>query len=274
MAQNNNNDYFGSNRALWNKLTAINARSPLYDLDAFKRGQNTLDPIEITELGDVRGKSILHLQCHFGQDTMSLARQGARATGVDFSDEAITLAKSLSAELTIPAEFICCNIYDLPKHLDRQYDIVFTSGGVLCWIDDLTAWAQLIDRYLKLDGFFYIREFHPIATVFDNEKALELKACSSYFHQNQPMLFDADGSYSDHQAKFDKACKSCEWQHPMSDIMNALLSVDLKLEFLHEFPFCSYDHFPFLEKGGDGRWRFPGGKELIPLMFSLRANKV
>ncbi len=268
------NRYFDTNRELWNKLTAVNAKSPMYDLEAFKRGQSTLDQIELTELGDVSGKTLLHLQCHFGQDTMSLARMGARVTGVDFSDEAIKLANSLSSELSIPAEFICCNVYDLPRHLDRQFDIVFTSAGVLCWIDDLTKWARLIDRYLKLDGTFYIREFHPVANVFDNETAGELRPCASYFHTVEPMAFDADGSYSDHEAKFDVACKSYEWHHPLSDVVNALLSVNFKLEFLHEFPFCSYDCFPFLEKGNDGRWRFPGGRELIPLMYSIKATKV
>jgi SAM-dependent methyltransferase len=266
-------EYFDKNRELWDKLTGINARSAMYDLEGFRQGACTLDPIEVAELGDVRGKSILHLQCHFGQDTMSLARMGARVVGVDFSDEAIKLAKSLSSELDIPAEFVCCNIYDLPQHLDRKFDIVFTSGGVLCWIDDLTKWARLIDQYLKLDGFFYIREFHPVTGVFDNEKATELKARWSYFHRDEPEAFEADGPYSDHQARFDQSCKSYEWQHSLSDVVNALLSVDLKLEFLREFPYCSYDCYPFLEKGEDGRWRFPGGKELIPLMFSLKAVK-
>jgi len=266
-------EHYETNCELWNRLTAINAGSRMYGMEAFRRGQNTLDPIEAEELGDVVGKSVLHLQCHFGQDTMSLARMGARVTGVDFSDEAIKLAKNLSSELAISSEFICCNIYDLPKHLDRKFDIVFTSGGVLSWIDDLAKWAQLIDRYLKLDGFFYIREFHPVANVFDNERATELVALHSYFHQKEPMAFEADGSYSDHQAKFDKPCKSYEWQHSMADVVNALLSVNLRLEFLHEFPFCTYDHFPFLEKGGDGRWRFPGSQELIPLMFSIKAIK-
>lgn len=265
--------FFDENRRLWDKLTGINARSPMYDLEAFKRGRNTLDTIEIEELGDVAGKSILHLQCHFGQDTMSLARMGVKVVGVDFSEEAIKLARSLAAELSITAEFICCNIYDLPQHLDRKFDIVFTSGGVLCWIDDLAKWAQLIDRYLKLDGFFYIREFHPVACVFDNEEATELRARWSYFHRDEPEAFETDGSYSDHLVKFDRPCKSYEWQHPMADVVNALLSVGLKLEFLHEFPYCSYDCYPFLEKGADGRWRFPGGRELIPLMFSLKALK-
>lgn len=266
-------EYYDNNRRLWDELTAVNARSPMYDLEGFRRGQNTLDPIEVAELGDVRGKSILHLQCHFGQDTLSLVRMGAQVTGVDFSEEAIKLARSLSKELDIPAEFVCCNIYDLPKHLDRQFDIVFTSAGVLCWIDDLTRWAQLIDRYLKLDGTFYIREFHPVACVFDNEEATELKARWSYFHRDEPEAFEDDGSYSDHRTKLDQPCKSYEWQHSMADVVNALLSVDLRLEFLHEFPYCSYDCYPFLEKGGDGRWRFPGSRELIPLMFSLKAAK-
>lgn len=265
------NEHFQNNRRLWDQLTAINARSPMYDLDGFRQGATTLDPVEIAELGEVRGKSVLHLQCHFGQDTMSLARMGARVTGVDFSGEAIKLAKTLSAELQIPTEFICCNIYDLPRHLDRQYDIVFTSAGVLCWLNDLTAWAQLIDRYLKLDGTFYIREFHPIQGVFDITNKEELKAHWSYFHKDEPQVCEESGSYSDHDATVN--CKSCEWQHPLADVVNALLAVNLKLEFLHEFPFCSYDCFPFLEKGNDGRWRFPGGKELIPLMFSLKANK-
>lgn len=265
-------DYYGNNRELWDRLTDINAKSAMYDLESFRRGGNTLDPIEVAELGDVRGKSVLHLQCHFGQDTMSLARMGARAVGVDFSEEAIKLARSLSGELSIPAEFVCCNIYDLPKHLDRQFDIVFTSAGVLCWIDDLTKWAQLIDRYLKLDGFFYIREFHPINVVFDNNsKATALEAKYSYFHKDEPTIWEEGDAYADHSVAL--GCKSCEWQHPMADVVNALLSAGLKLEYLHEFPYCSYDCYPFLEKSTDGRWRFPGGKELIPLMFSLKATK-
>lgn len=265
--------YFDENRRLWDQLTGINARSAMYDLEGFRRGQSTLDPIEVAELGEVRGKSVLHLQCHFGQDSMSLARMGAKVVGVDFSEQAIKLARSLSAELDIPAEFICCNIYDLPQHLDNKFDIVFTSAGVLCWINDLAKWAQLIDRYLKLDGFFYIREFHPVACVFDNEGVTELKASQSYFHFREPAAWATDGSYSDHQAKLDRPGKSYEWQHPLSDVINALLSVGLRLEFLHEFPYCSYDCYPFLKKGQDGRWRFPGGKDLIPLMFSLKAAK-
>lgn len=267
------NKYFDTNKALWEELTEINVGSAMYDLEGFKRGAETLDPIEIAELGDVRGRSILHLQCQFGQDAISLARQGAVVTGVDFSEKAIGLAKSLSSELKVPAQFVCCNVYDLPQHLDKKFDIVFTSGGVLCWLPDLIQWAQLINRYLKPGGFFYIREFHPVATVFSNDSVeTELKASYSYFHQEQPQKWDADGfAYADHSKKTTNP--SYEWQHPLADVVSSLLAAGLKIEFLHEFPYCSYDCFPFLEKGKDGRWRFPGGKDLIPLMFSLKAVK-
>lgn len=265
------NKYFDTNKALWEELTEINIGSTMYDLEGFKQGAETLDPIEIAELGDVRGRSILHLQCQFGQDAISLARQGAVVTGVDFSEKAVTLAKSLSSELKIPAHFVCCNIYDLPQHLDQKFDIVFTSGGVLCWLPDLAKWAELISKYLKPGGFFYIREFHPVATVFDNDSATELKAMYSYFHHDQPLKWDDGYAYADHNKKTTNP--SFEWQHPLADVVSSLLAAELKIAFLHEFPYCSYDCFPFLEKSADGRWHFPGGKDLIPLMFSLKASK-
>ncbi|MBI4727672.1 class I SAM-dependent methyltransferase [candidate division TA06 bacterium] len=266
------NNYLDANKALWEELTEINVGSAMYDLEGFKQGAETLDPIEIEELGHVKGKLILHLQCQFGQDAISLARKGAVVTGVDFSEKAIALAKSLSAELNVPADFVCCNIYDLPQRLDKEFDIVFTSGGVLCWLPDLTKWAQLINRVLKPGGFFYIREFHPVAAVFSNDSAdTELKARYSYFHQDQPQKWDDCYAYADHSKKTKNP--SYEWQHPLADVVSSLLAAGLRIEFLHEFSHCSYDCFPFLEKGADGRWRFPGGKDLIPLMFSLKALK-
>jgi SAM-dependent methyltransferase len=267
-----NEDYIKTNKALWEELTDINLGSQMYDMEGFKRGAGTLDSIEIEELGEVGGRSILHLQCQFGQDAISLGRHGARVTGVDISEKAIATAKALSVELNVPADFICCNLYDLPQHLDRQFDIVFTSGGVLCWLPDLEQWGGLINRYLRPGGFFYIREFHPVAAVFNNDRsALELKAMYSYFHKSEPQKWDDGFAYADHGKR--TINPSYEWQHSMADVVNSLTSQGLRIEYLHEFPFCSYDCFPFLEKGGDGRWRFPGGKDLIPLMFSLKAVK-
>lgn len=188
-------DYKKANRALWNEWTSINEKSEFYDLEGFKSGKTTLDPIELEELGDVSGKTLLHLQCHFGLDTLSWARLGAKVTGADFSESAIGLARSLSKELSIPANFLCSNIYDLPKILNGKFDIVFTSAGVLAWLPDLERWAQVIARFLNIRGAFYIREFHPLAYVFDDQEGItEPEVAYPYFGSSEPMRCPVKGS--------------------------------------------------------------------------------
>ena len=172
--------YMRSNLEHWNKLTPIHERSKFYDVESFKSGKSTLKSIELEELGDVSGRSLLHLQCHFGLDTMSWARLGARVTGVDFSDRAISLAQELSKELGIEADFVCSDVYDLRSILDKQFDIVFTSYGILCWLPDLRRWAEVIAHFLRPGGTFYMVEGHPFVDVFDHlENATELKITDS-----------------------------------------------------------------------------------------------
>ena len=265
-------NYMKTNLDLWNEWTPIHEKSKSYDVEGFKSGRCTLHSTELEELGNVTGKSLLHLQCHFGMDTMSWARLGAKVTGVDFSDKAIALAKSLSKELQIEANFICSNIYDLPKVLTGKFDIVFTSYGVLCWLPDICGWAKVIEHFLKPGGTFYIIEAHPFTNVFENESyTKELKLHHTYFYSTEPTRYEPDGSYADRTAKV--VNPSYEWTHGLGDIINALISAGLRIEFLHEFPFCNYDHFPFLEQGEDKKWRLKGNKEIIPLMFSLKAAK-
>ncbi|MCZ7544594.1 MAG: class I SAM-dependent methyltransferase [Anaerolineae bacterium] len=155
-------DYMESNRALWDEWTGIHAKSAFYDLEGFKAGRLSLDRVAREGLGDVTGKRLLHLQCHFGMDTLSWARLGAEVTGVDFSEKAIALARALSAELSIPARFVCANIYDLPAALDGAFDIVFTSGGVLYWLPDLVRWAEIVAHYLRPGGTFFLADSHPL----------------------------------------------------------------------------------------------------------------
>ena len=155
------------NRDNWNERTPVHAGSDSYDLAGFKAGRITLTDVERREVGDVSGKTLLHLQCHFGLDTMSWARLGAKATGVDFSDDAITLASALNEELELGARFIRSNVYDLPNALDEQFDVVFTSYGVLNWLPDIAGWAEVVSNHLKPAGVFYIVEFHPFAAVFE-----------------------------------------------------------------------------------------------------------
>ena len=262
--------YRKNNLALWNEWTKINAASSLYRLEQFKLGENKLNPLELAEVGDVKGRNLLHLQCHFGMDTLSWARLGANVTGMDFSDEAINLARSLSAELDLPARFICCDIYDLPQHLNEKFDIVYTSYGVLSWLSDIPAWARLIARYLKPGGIFYIAEFHPTALMFDDASSV---ARLRYPYFGKEMLtFKVQGSYADTTAKCTVE-NQYEWPYTMGEVVTSLLGAGLSLEYLHEFPFTVYPQLPYLIQIDEHYWGQPAGQPEIPLMFSIRAEK-
>jgi SAM-dependent methyltransferase len=260
--------YFDANKSLWNKRVAYHKESELYDVESFRNGKTSLQHIELEEVGNVKGKSLLHLQCHFGEDTLSWARLGAKVTGVDFSEEGINLARSLNDELNLNAKFICANIYDLENHLDEKFDIVFTSYGTIGWLNDLNEWARIINHYLKPGGTFYIVEFHNFLWMFDAEyKNLKY----SYFFEEEPIAEENAGSYADKLADI----KQIEfgWNHPLSEVINSLINNGLTIEFLHEFPYSVYDVFPNTVKGEDGWWRLKGLENIIPMMFSIKATK-
>jgi SAM-dependent methyltransferase len=256
------------NLAHWNERVDVHAKSPFYRLAEFRRGGNTLTSIEREEIGDVRGKSLLHLQCHFGLDTMSWARLGATVTGLDFSDKAIDLARSLAAELKIPATFVCTPLYEAPEAIHEQFDIVFTSHGALCWLPDLKRWAQVAAHFVKRGGVFYIAEFHPLTQSFNNDDDTELSPRVSYF-STEPQEFGPGPDYADRSVML--AHGSREWLYPLDKVVTSLIDAGLQIEFLHEFPVCCFKFFPFMEQDADGWWRIPG--DPIPLTFSVRARK-
>ncbi len=267
---NQASDASRANLALWNEWVDINAHSGEYALDAFKAGRNSLHLLELGELGPVAGKSLLHLQCHFGMDTLSWARLGARATGIDFSERAIALAQQLSQECGAPARFILSDIYALPEKLDETFDIVYTSYGVLPWLPDLGAWSRLVAGYLRPGGTFYMVEFHPFASLFD-ESDPGLRIADQYFNL-QATAYAVQGSYDDRQAVVHQKI-SYEWAHPLSEVLSALLSAGIRLEYVHEFPFSVYPQFTFLEKGEDGNYYLPGRAMTIPLMYSIKGKR-
>lgn len=267
-----NDSAMEANRLRWNEVTPIHERSAFYDVEGFRAGNIRLHALEQEELGDVSGKSLLHLQCHFGLDTLSWARLGAEVTGVDFSEDAIALARSLVAETGVAGRFVQSNVYDLPQNLDGTFDIVFTSYGAIHWLPDLARWAELIEHFLKPGGTFYIAEFHPLAYIFDDERdATGLDVVRSYFNGPEPVRWEPDGDYAETDAEVTNA--SYEWTHTLSDVVNALIGVGLRIEFLHEHPFTVYEQFTFTERHDDGYWRLKDGNPSIPLMFSLRASK-
>ena len=270
-----NKKYFEANKNLWDEFAKLHyeTESEGYSVKSFLEGQTTLKSYELKEMGNVKGKSLLHLQCHFGLDTLSWAREGAVVTGIDISSEGVRLAKLLAKQAKLEAHFIESNIYDLPKVLSEKFDIVYTSIGILCWLNDLKEWGKIIAHFLKPGGFFYIAEIHPFSMVFDNEtkdiKNLELYY--DYFHDPKPFEFLADGSYA--SDKKIEPIKEYEWAHSMSDIINSLIEAGLRIEFLNEYPFSVWEQFPFAEREPDGFFHLKNQKAEIPLLFTLKAVK-
>ena len=265
-------DPVAANRALWDEWTSIHMRSAFYRLDDFKDpNDNRLRDYEIAHIGEVTNKDLLHLQCHFGLDTLSWARLGANVTGVDFSPEAVAQARKLADELGLRATFVESNVYDLPDNLDATFDIVYTSRGVLGWLPELDGWARVVAHFLKPGGFFYITEMHPSLWVFDDE-AEELRVRYPYFSRAEPLRFETKGSYADPSAEVEQPFEY-GWPHPLSEIVNSLIRHGLRIDFLEEYPFLDWPA-PFLVKREDGTWVLPPDQEgELPLFFALKATK-
>ena len=276
-------DKLAINRAHWNEATEIHSRGNVYGSDDFKRGECQLFRIEVDELGDVNGKTLLHLQCHFGLDTLSWARRGATVTGIDFSPAAIALAKSISDETRVPGEFFCANLYDARTALDRPagFDIVFTSYGVICWLPDLLEWAQIIAHFLKPGGTFYIAEAHPFARIFPMDADVKAesqrgKPMFEYSHDPAGTYWPPSSDYADESAT--TTTGEHEWKHSMSDVINALIAAGLRIESLYEYPLCPWKVIHDLEvverfSASRAYYGFAKGKSTFPLMFTLRARK-
>ncbi|MBK8557506.1 MAG: class I SAM-dependent methyltransferase [Lewinellaceae bacterium] len=259
--------YFEANRESWNLRADLHKASNFYDLATWKKGKTSLNPLELREMGDVAGKKILHLQCHFGQDTLSWARMGASVTGCDLSDKSIEIAKSLATELDLPATFICCNVYDLPQHLEGQFDIVFTSYGTIGWLPDLEPWAAVVEHFLKPGGFFYIADFHPVVWMFDDA----FKQLKYPYVNTGVITTEQTGTYADKSAAINY--KEYGWNHSLSELINSLLSKGLRLDFLNEYLYSPYDCFDNMVLGEDGNYRIKGLENIIPMVYSLKAVK-
>jgi len=271
-------EYLRANRALWDAWTPLNAASAFYDVEAFAAGRGgDLDSIALAGPGDVRGKALLHLQCHFGMDTIRWARHGAAVTGVDFSPVAIDTARALAARMGVAATFVLSDVYDLPAALDGRFDVVFTSHGVLSWLPDLDGWARVIAHFLAPGGVFFIVEAHPFLLCFDDHRAEpDLRLLYPYFHGPEPLREEHGGNY----AAPDAPIRSVEhfWLHTVADVVGAIARAGLVIESFEEYPYLSWRFFPWMEQRDDGWWQLPQhaglplGRGSLPLMFSLRAR--
>ncbi|KAB8192124.1 methyltransferase domain-containing protein [Nonomuraea phyllanthi] len=260
-------DYRDVNRANWNARVPIHVASDFYDVEGFKAGQSPLRAFEREEVGDVSGRRLLHLQCHFGLDTLSWARLGAEVTGLDFSEAAIEQARAIAADCGIPARFVTADVYDAAEALGgATYEIVYTGLGALVWLPDLTRWAETVAGLLEPGGFLYLAEFHPFAAILDEETGTTV--AHDYFDRG-PHVWEYPYTYTgseilEHQT-------SVQFQHGLGEVINAVVAAGLRVDSVHEHGHTLYRQFPSLT-GNRGDYRFPEGAPRIPLMYSLRAS--
>ena len=260
-------DYIKINRASWNRKTDTHMESDFYDMKGFLDGKTSLKSIELNLLGDIKGQSILHLQCHFGQDTLSLGRLGARVTGVDLSDKAIERAGELASKTKIDAKFICCDLYDLPNHLKEEFDIIYTSYGTIGWLPDINKWGQVISHFLRPGGKLVFVEFHPVVWMFDNEFS---KVEYNYFNSG-PIVETETGTYANRDANL--TLEYVMWNHSIGEVMNSLINNGLEVISLEEYDYSPYNCFNFTVEPEPGKYRIKHLGNKLPMVYSIEARK-
>ena len=284
-ADDQNAPYYEANLARWDESVSIHAASDGYDLAGFLRGEKTLYPLETDEVGDVRGKALLHLQCHFGMDTLNWARLGARVTGLDFSGAAIDRARQLAVQIGInDATFVRANVYDAADVVHDQFDVVYTGIGALCWLPDIRRWARVVAKLLKAGGFLYVYEGHPMLWAMDSEREdHELGVKFPYFENERPNSWVEDTTYVDGPPLTNQ--QSFDWNHGLGEIVTALIDAGLRIDFLHEHREVVWQALPWMIRtDGDSNakgyvrrtaWQLPAEqRDRCPLMYSLKATKL
>ncbi len=260
-------DYIEINKQSWNQRTEHHLKSDFYDLEGFIKGNTSLNEIELSILGDVKDKSILHLQCHFGQDTLSLGRLGAKVTGIDLSDKAIEEAKKLSAKIGIESTFICSDVYELPKNLDEKFDIIYTSYGVITWMPDLDKWAKVISHFLKPNGKLIFVEFHPVVWMFDDN----FKEVGYNYFNSGEIVEKSEGTYADKTANIQG--ENITWNHSLAEVLTSLLSNGLEINSFNEYDYSPYNCFNETEEFEPKKFRIKHLENKIPMVYALTATK-
>ena len=262
-------DWRALNRANWDSRVPVHLASSFYDLAGFRAGACTLRPFEVSEVGSVVGRRLVHLQCHIGLDTLSWARRGALVSGLDFSVPAIEAASALAASLDLPATFVVADVYDAVDAFGGQkFDIVYTGIGALVWLPDVPDWSRVVAGLLAPGGFVYLAEGHPFAQVLDSTAA-GLHVARDYFDA-APQVDDFPYTYTDGPALSHP--RQVEFQHGLGEIVTSLAQAGLRIEFVHEHDFEAFERFESLQQQEDGMYRLPPGQPRVPMMYSLRAS--
>lgn len=260
-------NYLEINKRSWDAKVELHLKSDFYFVDEFMKGRTSLNSIELELLGDITDKRILHLQCHFGQDSISLSRMGAKVTGIDLSEKAIETAKDLAQKCGADTEFICSDVYSLPDCLNEKYDTVFTSYGTIGWLPDLDKWAKIINHFLKNDGKFIMAEFHPVVWMFDDDFT---KVAYNYFNE-KPIIETYEGTYADQSADIKQ--EYVMWNHSLAEVLQNLMKNNIGLQSFQEYDWSPYPCFRHVEEFEKGKWRIPQFGNKIPLVYALQAQK-
>lgn len=279
---------FAINQARWDEVVPIHAASPFYRVREFLAGEDILLPIEAREVGDLRGKSLVHLQCHFGLDTLCLARRGAQVTGLDFAPNAIATARELAREAGINARFVEGNLYDAPSLIGDRFDRAYVTWGAINWLPDIKGWAKVVAAMLKPGGELYLLEGHPFAFTLDQvadgvsaadavksgaqDASAPLRPTFPYFSDGTPLQFETDETYTGDGIKIANT-RTHEFVHGIGEILGALLEAGLTLTYFTEHDSLAWAMWPKMVEGVDRMFRMPAGEPSLPLSFSVKARK-
>jgi SAM-dependent methyltransferase len=267
-------DYVDINRRNWDERAAIHARdrTGTYSLDGFRAGEDALHAIEAAELGDISGKRVLHLQCHIGRDTLCLVRRGAKATGLDFSGAALDVARRLSVETGLKADFVEGTVDQAPELTPGPFDLVFTTWGTICWLPDVRRWAEVIASVLAPGGELYFADAHPGFNVLEVQAGKLVPTWDFQTPADRPLQFANETTYTgdptvlSHQA-------TREWIHSLSAVLGGLIDAGLAITMFREHEVLPWRGLDILVPAADGLWRLPDGMPRIPLSYSVRARK-
>ena len=271
-------DWRALNRASWDERVGLHLAAPSYDLGPLRAGAGRLNPIEEAELGPVAGRRVLHLQCHFGRDSLILAQRGAEVVGLDFSAPAIAAARDLAQDLGLAASarFVAADLYEARAAIPEPaaFDLVYVTWGAIGWLPDIDEWARIVAWFLKPGGSLYLAEAHPAAAVLDDQAGIDAAGRPGWFlgyFERGPLLLDDPSDYADPKARLANA-RTCEWQHPLGAVVTALLEAGLRLRNLREHDAVPWRMFSCLVEGDDGMFRWPD-RAWLPLAYSLRVQR-
>lgn len=267
-------EHRNANRANWDARVPTHLVSDFYGVEDFVAGARTLTQaveFDRLHLGDVRGRTLLHLQCHIGLDTLSWARLGASVTGVDFSERSIEAARDISRRSDVPGRFVLTDVYEAPEVLAETFDIVYTSEGVLCWLPSVAAWARVVRRFTRPGGTFYIRDGHPLAHALDDERSDGRLVITAPYFEGDAIRYDEPGTYTGDDAEIGHTT-TYEWNHSLGEIVSAIAAQGFRIESLQEYPFAGYQALPDMVQGDDGWWRLPDRPERLPSLVGLKAT--